>query len=124
MADIKGWRFPVEPDPATGRIRGVKNEDAVRQGVLLLLRTEKKERPLLPGYGAGLNRFLFETVDQALVHDLSKQVVETVRRWAEHVSAVSAQVSAEEGGVRVAVRYRTDLSPGPDGLETHLDLQK
>ena len=123
MADIKGWRFPVEPDPATGRIRTVKNEDGVRQGVYLLLKTEKKERPMLPGFGAGLSRFLFETVDETLVHTLSNQVVETVQRWTDHVDGVSAEVTEEEGGVVVAVRYRTDFSPGPDGLETHLDLQ-
>lgn len=124
MAAVKGWRFPVEPDPATGRIRTAEDNEAVGQGIRILLGTERGERKLLPAFGAGLNQFMFETVDLALVHEVSERVVETVRRWESHTAAVSADVSREDAGVRVEVLYRTDLAPGREKLETHLDLNE
>ncbi len=122
MAAVKGWRFPVEPDGATGRMGLAVDGEAVKQGLGILLETERGERRMLPAFGAGLSRFMFETVDLALVHDMSKQIVETVRRWERHVTTVTAEVSREEPGVRVAVSYRTDLGPGRERMETHLDL--
>lgn len=123
MAEIGGWSFPVEPEADTGRIRMVEGGEAVRQGIRILLETEQGERRMLPSFGAGLSRFMFETVDLDLVQGLSQQIVETVRRWERHVTAVTAEVSRAEPGVQVAVDYRTDLAPGRERLETRLELQ-
>lgn len=122
MAAISGWSFPVEPVPATGRIRMAEGGEAVRQGIRILLETERGERRMLPTFGGGLSQYMFEAVDFSLVHDMSERIVETVQRWERYVDTVSAEVSRESGGVRAEVSYRTKLSPGRERLETHIDL--
>ena len=53
-----GWRFPVKP--INGRLRYAADEEDVEQAVQIILQTERGERPMLPEFGGGLRRFVFE----------------------------------------------------------------
>lgn len=71
-------------DPKTKKTDGkadialLKNEEAVVESVYNILMTEPGERPMRPDFGCGLNRFLFEPIDNVtaleLVNTISRSI--------------------------------------------------
>lgn len=53
-----GWAFPIKP--SGGRLGYVAYEDDVDRAIPLILLTSPGERAMLPDFGAGLRRFVFE----------------------------------------------------------------
>lgn len=114
MGQLNGWAFPVEVDEATGRVKLVEDDDCVRQDIRLILQTDRGERKMRPSFGAGLNRFLFRSVDLVLVNQMSEDLAQSIQLWEEHVAGVNVGVSQmPEDNTRVQVRidYVTDLAP-------------
>ena len=53
----RGWAFPVKP--VNGRLAMAREEEDIEQAIEIILRTAPAERVMLPGFGAGLQQFLF-----------------------------------------------------------------
>ena len=114
MAKLSGWAFPVEADPATGRIRMVEDNDCVRQDINLILHTDKGERLMRSTFGAGVNRFLFQNVDLMLVNRMSEVIAESIRLWEGHIRGVNVGVTQSKdnsAAVVVDIKYLTDIVP-------------
>ena len=71
----RGPRFPLVPDPVTGRLAYVGGMDLIRQSVATILDTEPGERIMLPAFGCGLRRYLMEpntlSVRTAMAEDIT-----------------------------------------------------
>lgn len=106
----RGWAFPVRWS-LEGEVALVEGEEDVREAILLLLRTAPDERVMRPGYGAGVDRYVFagrtpetqfrvqEDVRIALVRHEPRVLVERV----------SADLPEEdEGRIDVVVDFRID----------------
>jgi len=52
-----GWAFPVKP--VNGRLAMAREEEDIEQAIEIILRTAPRERVMRPGFGAGLQQFLF-----------------------------------------------------------------
>ena len=67
-----------------------------------------------PNFGAGLNRFMFQTVDLALVNRMSEAMAQSIRMWEEHIRGANVGVMQSpdnSAAVLVNVEYITDISP-------------
>lgn len=127
MATIRGWSFPVEPDQTTGRIKTVEDNEAVRQGIQIILGTDKRERKMLPTFGAGLNEYMFESIDLTLVNKLSENILQAIKRWENHIARMETSVMQDQkssAGVNVEVAYITDLLPERESMKMKLDLNQ
>ncbi len=127
MATIRGWRFPVEPDEHTGRIQTVEDNEAVRQGVEIILGTDKRERKMLPTFGAGLSEYMFENIDLTLVSNISDSIIQSIKRWETHIARIEANVSQNEenhANISVEMAYVTDILPERESIKMQLDLQQ
>lgn len=106
----RGWAFPVRWS-AAGEVELVESEDDVRQAILLLLRTAPDERVMRPGYGAGVDRYVFagrtsetqlrlqEDVRIALIRHEPRIVVEQI---------AAMLPDEDEARIDVVVDYRLD----------------
>lgn len=101
-----GWAFPVRPEG--GRLGYARYEEDVEQAIEIILRTNPGERIMLPGFGAGLRRFLFAP-NSAVTHG---RVEEAVRRalidqepriTVERVTALAAE--DEPNLMRIEIDY-------------------
>ena len=63
----KGWAFPPRVG-ADGRVAWSTGRDNVRENIRVILSTEARERVMLPRFGAGLQRFLYEPNNVATRH--------------------------------------------------------
>ena len=70
----RGWAFPVKP--VNGRLTMAREEEDIEQAIEIILRTAPTERVMLPGFGAGLQQFLFAP-NSPVTH---RRVEDVVRR--------------------------------------------
>jgi phage baseplate assembly protein W len=101
-----GWAFPVAP--SGGRLQYVAYEEDIDQAIEIILRTAQGERVMLPAFGAGVRRQVFEPNSGPTLRALERGVREALLDWEARidVDAVRAVADAdEENLVMVHVDY-------------------
>jgi phage baseplate assembly protein W len=89
----KGWKFPIEVDEATGRIKQSEYEEDIAEAIRIIIWTAKGERIMRPDFGSGIERYLFEGTDDMTLRLLESEIEEAVRIWEPRV--YRTQVSVE-----------------------------
>lgn len=125
---IQPLRYGAEKPESGGRLHnglGV-TEDAdrhLRDKILAVLFTAPGERVNRPQFGVGLNRYLFEGLDELTLAALEFRVTEGLRRdiGAEILlDGVDIGVAPEDGELRLTLRYRRREDRVPRNLEIEL----
>lgn len=62
----RGWAFPPSFDRRAGEVAMVQDDEDIRQSLEVLFTTLRGERVMLPLYGCGLQRFVFDAMGPAL----------------------------------------------------------
>ena len=88
-----GWRFPVKP--VGGRLQFAKYEDDVEQAIQIILLSERGERPMLPEFGGGLRRYLFEPNSPATRHDIEHTVRDALVDWEPRITVERVEVTSD-----------------------------
>ncbi|MGN1041273.1 MAG: GPW/gp25 family protein, partial [Acutalibacteraceae bacterium] len=74
MAVIKGWKFPVQVDENTGKIKTVEDNENIKQSVRMILETHPYERKIVENFGTDLRPFMFEVISPRVISDLKDKV--------------------------------------------------
>lgn len=104
----RGIGFAVGLSTA-GEVRFSAGPANIAEALELILATDPGERLMLPTFGAGLRRFLFEPNTAATHRLIEERVTRAVERWEPRVRLESVEVAAhrtEAGVASVVVRYR------------------
>lgn len=120
----RGWSFPVRWGPPSqagrqGEVELVAAEEDVRQAILILLRTGVDERVMQPGYGAGIDRFVFQPNDSETQFRVQQDVQRALLLYEPRivVDAVSAVPDEEdEARLDVQIDYKIDAHRRPQSL--------
>ncbi len=91
----KGWKFPIEVDPATGRIRQSEYEDDIAEAIRIIIWTAKGERLMRPDFGCGIDQYLFESSDDTTLRLIEGEVEEAIRNWEPRVHKVEVHVERD-----------------------------
>ena len=95
----KGWAFPIRPQD--GSLRYVAYEDDVEQAIGIILETARRERVMLPSFGAGLRDWVFSSnspqTQRAVETEVTNALVEHEARI--DVESVRASASADTPNV-------------------------
>ncbi len=102
-----GWSFPPRFAGQGATVATVGGAAAVAQSIRVLVATEARERVMRPQVGAGLERALFEEVDQTTLNRVSSWVQDTLLAHEPRAVLEDVVVDAgqEPGELRVSVRY-------------------
>ena len=104
----RGLAFP--PRVGTdGRLAWSEGEASVREGIEIVLKTERGERLRLPAFGAGLRRFLFEPNTTTTRNQLRERITKALLAWESRIRIESVEVEphpddAEAAAVTIAYR--------------------
>ena len=116
----RGLAFP--PRLEDGRLAWSTGEESVRDCIRLALETEPRERVMLPPFGGGLGRFLFEPntvqtrarlrerIERTLAEGEPRIVVEAVEVEADPADAGTAVATITYRLVATQARHRLGLS--------------
>ena len=102
-----GWAFPISVG-ASG-VSLVNHEEDVRQAVLILLRTNPRERVMRVGFGAGLDAFVFEPVNTETMHALAVRVEQALIQFEARIDQIAVDVQPDfdhPGRVLIDINYR------------------
>jgi phage baseplate assembly protein W len=88
-----GWAFPVKP--VNGSLTYAAYEDDVEQAIQIILMTEAGERPMLPQFGGGLRRFLFEPNSPATQRAIEQVVRNALTDWEPRIDLDNVTVTAD-----------------------------
>lgn len=112
-----GWAFP--PCPAdSGDIAMARYEQDVRQAIRIILGTNRGERLMRPDFGAGLNAFVFEPLNETTYQLVKTRVQEALVEWEPRIDVEKLDVRS--GGARNELRI--DLTYRVRGTNTLQNL--
>jgi phage baseplate assembly protein W len=89
-----GWAFPVKP--VGGQLQFAAYEDDVEQAIQIILLTERGERPMLPDFGGGLRRFLFEPNSPATHRSMERVVMAALVDWEPRINVEKVEVTPDQ----------------------------
>ena len=98
----RGMGFPLRVG-ADGRMAWSEGEANVRASLQLVLLTGQGERLRRPGFGAGLERFLFEPNAPATWRAIEESIRRSVERWEPRMKIESISVDAAPDDAEAAV---------------------
>lgn len=113
-----GPRFPLRPDPATGRVTYVRGDELVRQSIETILDTEPGERLMLPTFGCGLRRYLMAPNTSATRTAIAEDIEAALSRWEPRIRVTNVAVTAGEDPalVWIEIAYVRLADQRPDNL--------
>lgn len=105
----RGWAWPVQLDPRTGRVATVAYEEDIRQSMRIILETPPGERLMRPNFGCGIHDLVFEALDSTTIQRIRSTVEEALRRCEARIDVLSVEVdeaATSEGKLLVEIEYR------------------
>ena len=120
----RGLHFPPKIT-ANGRWAWSAGSENIRQSIQVILQTEPLERLMLPGFGCGLKKMLFQpnTVEtHSLIEELITRALE---RWERRIRVSSVEVLADPKEPNVAwitLRYKLVSNQSPDKMQLRVKL--
>jgi uncharacterized protein len=104
-----GWSFPPSFDWRNKQAVLVSHVQDIEQSLTILLSTVPGERIMQPTYGCGLNRMVFETINESTVTEIKDLVARAVLFFEVRITLNAVQV--ETGDVLDGVlRLRLDYT--------------
>jgi uncharacterized protein len=103
-----GWKFPPRLD-ARGHIELVHQEQDIEEAILMILRTQKGERPMRPEFGSELHRLIFAPNNAATAGIARRYVHEALARWEPRIEVleVRAEIDAKSPALLLlSIDYR------------------
>ncbi len=102
----RGISFPPRIG-ADGRLAWSAGETNVRESIQVSLLTERGERIMLPEFGAGLSRFLFEPNTPATRQLIRDQMTKVLAQWEPRIAVESIEVEPDPVDAQAAIATLT-----------------
>ena len=102
-------------------------EEDIRQAIHIILGTNPGERVMRPDFGAGLNAFVFEPLNETTQQSVKTRVEEALVDWEPRIDVEEVRVaidSAERNKLLITVSYRVRASNALHNLVYPFYLQE
>lgn len=103
-----GWGFPPAFDPRTREAVMVTQRQDVEESLRILLSTSPGERVMHPNYGCGLQRMVFENIDENRLTEIRSLVERAVLFFEPRVILKDVMIDTDElfeGLLRLRLDY-------------------
>lgn len=120
----RGVGFPPRIG-ADGRLAYSSGAENVRESIRVILSTDRQERIMLPQFGGGLTRYLFQPNTPATHRLIQESITQSLARWEPRIELDSVRVAADPADTRAAVatvQYRVKATGLSDRTEVTVRL--
>lgn len=103
-----GWKFPVNTDSTTGRIKTSSYEDNVAESIKTIVLTKKGERMMKPDFGCNISQYMFDILDVTTLKQVELEIEESIKKWEYRIQNLQVQVQEDseyEGQLIINVQY-------------------
>ena len=108
-----------------GRLVWSQGEDNIRESIAVILKTEPDERIVLPDFGAGLGRFLFEPNTAATHAQIEHAITGALARWERRIEVEAVDVTPDASLLSAAlatITYRLVATGGRERISVSVPL--
>ncbi|KAB2951949.1 GPW/gp25 family protein [Heliorestis acidaminivorans] len=123
----RGWKFPVEIDPQTGKFKMVEDDQDIRESIQLILTTRIGERIGNPHFGSNVFEFLFTTINYTELKELEYEIIQALNRWEPRIRDLEVDASADptnKGKINIVIQYRTEQSIIPEEMAFDFEVNE
>ena len=124
MAVLTGWKFPIQLDEVTGKIKTVEDNQNIKQSIRMILDTQLQERKIVPNFGSEIRSYMFGVVNPIYIADIRRSVRSAIEMWQKNIRDLNVSVKATDGPiakVEVKVDYITNIEPTQERFTKKLD---
>ena len=86
-----------------GRIAWSEGETNIRESIQIILKTQETERLNLPGFGAGLQRYLFEPNTVSTRFQIQDRITKALQQWEPRISLNNVEVQQDPNNPQAAI---------------------
>lgn len=122
----RGMAFPPVVG-ADGRVAWSTGAENVRENIRVILLTQTQERLMLPQFGGGLKRFLFQPNTVATHRLIQEAIVQSLGRWEPRIRVDSVTVDPDPDDPQAAlamVRYTLIATQAADQVRLRVSLNR
>lgn len=104
----RGWKFPVQVDPVTGRIMLSEYEEDISEAIRIILSTSKGERVMRSKFGCGIHGFIFGLTDVTTLRLLESDIKNAIMVWEPRVKEVEVKALFDKenaGKLLINIQY-------------------
>jgi len=94
---VYGFTYPFGSRTGKGFFNKDSGKTLIVNNIRQLLRTEKGERVMLLGYGAGLKKYLFEPLDDITFESIKSDILHAINTYEPRVDILKLRVFSELG---------------------------
>lgn len=98
----RGISFPPRIGP-DGRLAYSAGAENVRESIRLILSTDREERLMLPDFGGGLTRYLFQPNTPTTHTLIQEAITNSLAVWETRIEVQSVRVAADPTDSRAAI---------------------
>lgn len=120
----RGTAFPPHINEE-GRINWSVGDQNIRESIRIILLTEPGERVMLPDFGAGLKRFLYQPNTVTTHRLIEEAIVQSLDQWEPRIEVDSVDVEIDESDSRsalVTIRYTLIANQATDKVQLRIQL--
>ena len=92
----RGWKFPVQIDPTTGRVAMSELEQDIKESIYIILATAPGERLMRPEFGCGIHDLVFSPMSSVTLGLFESRVREALTRWEARVEILKLEMSIKD----------------------------
>lgn len=114
-----GWKFPVQADENTGRMKMSSYEDDIREAIYIILKTKKGERVRNPEFGCGIYEYFFSTMDYTTLNLIKREVADSLEMWEPRIRDIKVEVqqdAKQDGCLMIHIDYVVRSTNSPYNL--------
>lgn len=114
-----GFKFPIQVDPNTGRMKTSSYEEDIKEAIRIILNTRRGERVMNPYFGCGLHEYSFGTTDFTTLSLMRKEIIDALVMWEPRIQNIEVFIDdsqAELGKIIINTSYVVRSTNNPYNL--------
>lgn len=92
----RGWKFPVQVNPMTGRIAMSAYEEDIKESIRIILATAPGERLMRPDFGCGIHDLVFSPINTITIGLFESRIRESITQFEARVDIVKLDISSRD----------------------------
>lgn len=100
-----GLAFPIEINAIDKFVKMVDMKDSIKQGIYIILNTQKGERMMNPEFGSRIKEYVFEPQNLATNELLRHEIIRSLLRWEKRIDDIEVTFINDDAKLYATISY-------------------